>query len=76
MRNFVVYDKAGKILRTGRCSDSLFDLQAKAGETVIEGKANDVTDMVKKGKVRKGVNKPKERPASVLVPARKKSNAL
>lgn len=38
MKNYTVYDPAtGQILRSGRCQDSVFDLQAREGEAVIEG---------------------------------------
>lgn len=46
MKKFIVYDNTGKILRTGGCSDKDFFLQARDGEFVIEGKANDVTQKV------------------------------
>ena len=68
MRRFIVHNQAGKILRTGRCSDSLFELQAGPGETVIEGTANDETDIITKaGKIKRNARKK---------PARKKPAAL
>lgn len=37
MKNFIVYNQLGKILRYGTCEDSLFELQAHADEFVLEG---------------------------------------
>ena len=51
MKYFIVYDKEGNILRTGSCQNSTFLLQAQEGEFVIEGKADQLTDMVVDGKV-------------------------
>ena len=39
--NFIVYDKNGKIIRTGGCPASMLSVQAQNGEFVVEGKAND-----------------------------------
>jgi len=46
MKHFVVFDSIGKILRHGNCQDSTFERQAKEGEFVMEGQANDVTQKV------------------------------
>jgi hypothetical protein len=47
MKRFVVYgNDSGVILRSGVCPDEMFDVQAMEGETVIEGEANDITDLV------------------------------
>jgi len=43
MKQFVVYNQEGRILRSGSCQDSTFELQAQEGEFVMEGQANDVT---------------------------------
>ena len=53
MMNYVVYDRNGKILRTGICSEQDFELQAKdvAEEFVREGVANDLTQKISEGKV-------------------------
>ena len=51
MKNFVVYAKSGEILRTGSCPDNLFDLQRTGEERIIEGAANDATQIVVDGKV-------------------------
>lgn len=56
MKNFVVYKTTtGEILRTGRAPDDMLTIQAGAGETVIEGTANDATQYVAAGVV---TNKP------------------
>lgn len=46
MKNFIVYDIQGKILRTGICRDSTFYRQANDGEFVMEGRANDATQKI------------------------------
>lgn len=53
--NFIVYDQEGVILRTGVCPPEMIDLQAGDAEFVMEGTANDVTQMVIDGQV---VDKP------------------
>ena len=37
MKNFIVYNNSGDILRSGLCSDIDFDKQAKEGEYILEG---------------------------------------
>lgn len=37
MRNFIIHDEQGKILRTGCCQHIDFDFQAHSNEFVIEG---------------------------------------
>jgi len=51
MKQFIVYDSTGKILRTGSCSDNDYDLQCNDGESIIEGVADDSTQMVVDGRV-------------------------
>jgi len=41
MNPYIVYNTAGKILRTGSCPASMLEMQAHPGEKVIEGRAND-----------------------------------
>ena len=48
---FIVYNEAGKITRTGHCQSSAFNKQAGSGETVMEGRANDVRQKIVKGKI-------------------------
>lgn len=56
MKSFIVYSTAtGEILRTGSCPDADVALQAGVDESVIEGKANDSTQMIINGEV---VSKP------------------
>ena len=55
MKNFIIYNQKGEILRTGYCLPNTFYLQANENEFVMEGKANDVTQKITnagiKGKV-------------------------
>jgi hypothetical protein len=46
MKHFIVYDALGNILRTGVCPDVDFSSQANIGEFIMEGSANDLTQMV------------------------------
>ena len=63
MRTFVVYDATGLILRSGVCALADMDLQAGAGELVMEGLANDTLEYVVDGAI---VQRP---PMPVLVSA-------
>jgi len=45
--NYIVYNKAGKILRKVICPHIISLLQAGDGEFVMEGSANDVTQKIK-----------------------------
>jgi hypothetical protein len=38
--NFIVFDGAGRILRTGYCPDNMVEIQAGPGETAVEGEAD------------------------------------
>lgn len=51
MKQFIVYDDQGFILRCGNCADSDIDLQARDGESVTEGIADDSTQMIIDGVV-------------------------
>lgn len=55
MKNFLVYDDEGIILRSGYCKDGDLSMQAGAGEYVLEGVADDATKMVVDGQI---VDKP------------------
>tara|TARA_B100001059_G_scaffold234785_1_gene278240 strand:+ start:1507 stop:1896 length:390 start_codon:yes stop_codon:yes gene_type:complete len=46
MKNFIVYDSEGNILRTGSCQDGDVSLQAGSGEFVMEGTADDAIQMI------------------------------
>lgn len=49
---FLVYDNAtGHILRTGCCPDDHLGMQASAGETAIEGEADDAMHYIRDGLV-------------------------
>ena len=51
MKQFIVYDDQGFILRVGNCADSDINLQSRDGESVIEGIADDSTQMIIDGVV-------------------------
>lgn len=51
MKNFVVYEEGGTILRSGVCAEADFVIQAKDGEFILEGVADDATQMVVDGSV-------------------------
>jgi hypothetical protein len=51
MKNFIVFSEDGEILRTGTCSDSHLPMQARDGESVIEGVADDSIHIIVNGKV-------------------------
>jgi hypothetical protein len=55
MKQFVIYNNEGKILRTGSCPDDMFDIQCGDNESIIEGTANDDMQHVVDGVV---VDKP------------------
>lgn len=50
MKNFIVYDFEGNILRTGTCQDKMLTSQAEKNEFVIEGPevglVNDITQKI------------------------------
>ena len=52
MKNYIVYNRDGEILRTGMCPDSMVRIQAQGeGELVMEGKANDIEHKIINGKI-------------------------
>jgi len=51
MKNYIVYDQQGKILRAGICPENVLFMQAHEGEFVMEGTANDITQKIIYGKV-------------------------
>lgn len=53
MKNFIVHNKQGKILRTGSCQEKDFKLQGAcyADEFVMEGIANDMTQKIVNGQI-------------------------
>jgi len=46
MKNYIVFNGDGEILRTGICPDDMMNIQVQEGELVMEGKANDIEDRV------------------------------
>ena len=51
MKNYIVHDQNGNILRTGVCPDDMMYLNARENETVIEGIASDKRHIVVNGKI-------------------------
>ena len=51
MKSFIVYNKFGEILRTGKCSDEDLHLQAGSDENVMEGVADDSLHIIVDGVV-------------------------
>lgn len=41
MKNFIIHDAQGAILRTGTCTDNDLHLQAQSGEFIMEGVCED-----------------------------------
>lgn len=52
MKNFIVYNNLGKILRTGNCLDGDLYYQNGVDEFVIEGKADIYTQFIEEGTVK------------------------
>ena len=53
MKNYIVYNSSGKILRTGTCPDEMMEIQAREpGELVMEGVANDLIHYIKNGQIK------------------------
>ena len=58
MKNFIIYDQKGQILRTGSCGDQDFFLQLhNENEFLLEGQAKDSIHKIVDGKI---VNKDPE----------------
>jgi hypothetical protein len=51
MKHYIVYDSSGLILRTGVCAEQDFNFQANNDELIMEGVANDSTQMIIDGAV-------------------------
>ena len=51
MKNYIVHDESGNILRTGVCPDDMMYLNARENETIIEGIASDKRHIVVNGKI-------------------------
>lgn len=46
MKQFIVFNDEGRILRVGSCDDPVFSYQARDGEFVLEGMANDILQYI------------------------------
>ncbi|MDA7745069.1 phage tail assembly chaperone [bacterium] len=51
MKHFIVYDSDGVILRSGYCSDDLFEYQRESDELIMEGEAKPGKHKVLDGEV-------------------------
>ena len=51
MKNFIIYDAIGTILRTGSCPDEMVSMQALPGETAMVGAARDDLQYISGGLV-------------------------
>ncbi len=49
--NYIIYNASGKILRTGSCPASMFELQKREDQFIIEGKADGRIKKIVDGKV-------------------------
>lgn len=60
--NFIIYNQAGEILRTGTVPEEFFSIQANEGEFILEGEADALTDMIDPATqtVLRGVKSPPE----------------
>lgn len=58
MKNFIVFDGTGKIIKTGYCSNRIFNLQGKEpGESIMAGKADDIIHEIIGNEVIEKVNR-------------------
>lgn len=46
MKNYVVYDRQGIIQKTGHCPTDMLELQAGQNEFVMEGQADEESDLI------------------------------
>jgi DNA helicase TIP49 (TBP-interacting protein) len=51
VKNYIIYNHSGDILRSGYCSDDDYNIQAGDGEYIIEGIANDDNQKIVNGQV-------------------------
>lgn len=51
MINFIVYDEDGTIAKTGTCNKANMQMQAKSGQYVIEGIADDSKHIIVDGQI-------------------------
>ena len=76
MKNYIVYNADGDILRSGRCNDADFDLQAGDGEFVIEGIADDDNQVINDGQVVERIYTDAELRKQVIEYIRQQRNAM
>lgn len=75
MKNFVVADQSGLIIRTGVCPDSMMDIQAQDGESVMEGIARPGIDKIVDGQIISG-DDTEQKKAEAQAEMRKRRNKL
>jgi hypothetical protein len=46
VKNYIIHDVDGNILRTGSCPENMLELQVNENEFLLEGVANDLTQLV------------------------------
>jgi len=51
MKNFVIANADGLVIRVGSCPDSMFDIQAQDDEIIVEGHARPGIDSVVNGEI-------------------------
>lgn len=51
MKNYIVYSPTGEILKAGFCPDDMMEIQAGAGESVMEGYCSDIENKIVDGKI-------------------------
>lgn len=49
MTSFIVYNNTGVILKTGHCPDNMLAIQARTGENVMTGVADDASQYINTG---------------------------
>lgn len=69
MKNYIIYDKEGNILRTGFCADHLFAKQKQADEFIMEGTALDTEHKIDVKSKKHTIIKFKKKKEQVNVPS-------
>lgn len=69
MKNYILYDENGMILKTGQCTHATFKQREEAGEYILEGIANDLEYEIKDGKVVRKKSPVKLPPVKYFQPA-------
>lgn len=76
MKNYIVHNADGDILRSGCCNEADFDLQAGNNEFVIEGIADDDNKKIVDGQIVDKVKTDSELQQEALRELRKQRNAM